>query len=442
MLDFVQQLVSGIALGCVYGLIALGFVLVYKATEVVNFAQGDLMMLGGFFAFTFIGMLGLNYWLGFAGAVICMALFGMLAERVVVRPILGYPQFSIIMATIGLGYFLRSIVGMIWGTDDFKIETPFSQGVLRIGSLVLAYDKLSVIAATVILCALLYLFFNRTTLGTAMRASSENMLAAYYMGIPVKRVVSIVWAICCGGRDRRRRAAGADHLHPFQCRPRAGTEGVSCRRARRLRLHSRRGGRRRADRRDREHGRLLPAAGLEGRRALHRSAGGAAAQARRPVRCSYAEEGLMRFLFKTDYEDDIRLFPHSGYVVSYGILLALLVIAPFVLSSYLVSQLVFVCIYATVGVGLLILTGFTGQASLGHAAFLAIGAYTAAYLQQYNVPFPVYFLAAGAVDRRGRRAGRISGAAAAGHLPRHRDDFLCLHRRGSPGALGKRDPRQ
>jgi branched-chain amino acid transport system permease protein len=103
----------------------------------------------------------------------------------------------------------------------------------------------------------------------------------------------------------------------------------------------------------------------------------------------------MRFLFKTDYEDDIRLMPHSGYAFSYGILLALLVIAPFVLSSYIMSQLVFVCIYATVGVGLLILTGFTGQASLGHAAFLAIGAYTAAYLQQYNVPFPVYFLAAG-----------------------------------------------
>jgi branched-subunit amino acid ABC-type transport system permease component len=149
MLDFVQQLVSGIALGCVYGLIALGFVLVYKATEVVNFAQGDLMMLGGFFAFTFIGILGLNYWIGFAAAVAAMALFGMLAERVVVRPILGYPQFSIIMATIGLGYFLRSVVGMIWGTDDFKIETPFSHGVMRIGSLVLADDKLSVIAATI-----------------------------------------------------------------------------------------------------------------------------------------------------------------------------------------------------------------------------------------------------------------------------------------------------
>ena len=103
----------------------------------------------------------------------------------------------------------------------------------------------------------------------------------------------------------------------------------------------------------------------------------------------------MRFLFKTDYDDDIRLFPHSGYVISYGTLFALLVIAPFVLSSYLVSQLVFVCIYATVGVALLILTGFTGQASLGHAAFLAIGAYTTAYLQQFNVPFPIYFIAAG-----------------------------------------------
>src|SRR5262244_1075793 len=103
----------------------------------------------------------------------------------------------------------------------------------------------------------------------------------------------------------------------------------------------------------------------------------------------------MRFLFKTDYEDDIRLFPHSGYVWSYGALFVLLVIAPYALSSYLISQLVFVCIYATVGVALLILTGFTGQASLGHAAFLAVGAYTTAYLQQYNVPFPVYFLAAG-----------------------------------------------
>src|SRR5947208_13544489 len=179
MLDFVQQLVSGVALGCVYGLIALGFVLVYKATEVVNFAQGDLMMLGGFFAFTFIGMMGLNYWLGFAGAVIAMAAFGMLAERVVVRPILGYPQFSIIMATIGLGYFLRSVVGMIWGTDDLKIETPFSQGVLRIGSLVLAYDKLSVVAVSVMHRAVVDTLFQLPSVGTAVRERAVEIVAAH-----------------------------------------------------------------------------------------------------------------------------------------------------------------------------------------------------------------------------------------------------------------------
>ncbi len=151
MLDFIQQLVSGIALGCVYGLIALGFVLIYKATEVVNFAQGDLMMPGGFFAYTFISQLGLGDWTGFGLAVLTMGLVGMLIERLLVRPILGYPQFAIVVATIGLGYFLRSAAGTIWGTDDLKIDNPFATGVIRIGDPVLAHGKLSVIVATVIL---------------------------------------------------------------------------------------------------------------------------------------------------------------------------------------------------------------------------------------------------------------------------------------------------
>ncbi len=199
MFDFVQQLVNGIAVGCIYGLIALGFVLIYKATEVVNFAQGELMMLGGFFAFTFMTLMGLNYWIGFLLAVICMALLGSAIERVVVRPILGYPQFSIVMATIGLGFFARSIAGMIWSTDDLKIETPFSESVtenvVRIGGLVIADDKVSIIVATVLLCVVLYFFFSRTRMGVAMQATSQNMLAAYYMGIPVKRVFSMIWAI-------------------------------------------------------------------------------------------------------------------------------------------------------------------------------------------------------------------------------------------------------
>src|SRR5690606_17712647 len=107
MIDFIQQLIGGVALGCVYGLIALGFVLIYKATEVVNFGQGEIMMLGAFLSYTFIVMLGLDYWIGFLLCVIAMAIIGSLMERVVIRPILGYPQFSVVMATIGLGLVLR-----------------------------------------------------------------------------------------------------------------------------------------------------------------------------------------------------------------------------------------------------------------------------------------------------------------------------------------------
>jgi branched-chain amino acid transport system permease protein len=105
----------------------------------------------------------------------------------------------------------------------------------------------------------------------------------------------------------------------------------------------------------------------------------------------------MRTIFKTDYDQDIRLFKHAGYYWSYGTLMLLVLLAPLAVGSYLQSQIVFVFIYAIVGVGLLILVGFTGQASLGHAAFLAIGAYTAAYMQRLGVPFVVYFPLAGAI---------------------------------------------
>lgn len=204
MLDFAQQLIGGIALGCVYGLIALGFVLIYKATEVVNFAQGEIMMLGAFLSFTFITTLGLNYWLAFLLCIVAMAILGAIMERLVIRPILGYPQFSIVMATIGLGLVIRSLAGIIWGTDDLRIETPFTNGVYRVGSLVIAWDALSIIVATALLCAALYTFFRFTRVGIAMQATSQNMLAAYYMGIPVKRMFSLIWSLsaivaCCAG---------------------------------------------------------------------------------------------------------------------------------------------------------------------------------------------------------------------------------------------------
>jgi len=190
-----QLLISGLSQGCVYGLIALGFVLIYKATEMVNFAQGDLMMLGAFVAYAFIDQLGLPFALGVLAAIVTMALVGMLIERTVLRPMIGEPAFAVLMITIGLGFVLRAVAGIAWGNEPRSISSPFAGGVLRIGQLAVGYENLAIIGGTVLLCLLLWAFFRFTRIGVAMQAASQNQLAAYYCGIPVKRIYSLVWAM-------------------------------------------------------------------------------------------------------------------------------------------------------------------------------------------------------------------------------------------------------
>ena len=197
-LRLLQLMVNGAAGGCIYGLIALGFVMIYKATEVINFAQGDILMLAGFAAYTFISWLGLNYWLGAALAVITTAAFGYLLDVIVIRRVIGQPQFAVVMLTLGLGFIFRAVAGITWGYDSVGYDTPFTNHTIRIGTFVLGYDSLSIIGGTVLLCAVLYLFFNRTRLGVAMQAASQNQLAAYYMGIPVRTVFSLIWAVSAG----------------------------------------------------------------------------------------------------------------------------------------------------------------------------------------------------------------------------------------------------
>jgi branched-chain amino acid transport system permease protein len=194
--ELLQLLVGGVAQGCVYGLIALGFVLIYKATEMVNFAQGDLMMLGAFVALTFIGSWGMNYWLGLLAAAAAMAVFGYLLDAAVLRRIIGQPQFAVVILTISVGFLFRSAAGFIWGheTQSFP-ETPFTNRVSDVGGLILSWEHLSIICGTLILAGLLYLFFNFTRLGNAMQAASQNQLAAYYVGVPVKHINSLIWGL-------------------------------------------------------------------------------------------------------------------------------------------------------------------------------------------------------------------------------------------------------
>jgi branched-chain amino acid transport system permease protein len=193
-----QLIVNGAASGCIYGLIALGFVLIYKATEMVNFAQGDVMMLGGFVAFSLIANFHLPYWVGGLLAIVITAAFGYALDALVLRRVIGQPQFAVVMLTLGLGFIFRAVAGITWGYDSVGFNTPFTNKTANIGGLVLGQDNLSIIVGTVLLCGVLYLFFSKTRVGVAMQAASQNQLAAYYMGIPVRTIFSLIWAISAG----------------------------------------------------------------------------------------------------------------------------------------------------------------------------------------------------------------------------------------------------
>lgn len=132
-MDIAQLLVGGVTNGCVYGLVALGFVLIYKATESVNFAQGDFMMLGAFVALQFVNddHWGLPFALGVALATLTMGAIGYLIEATIIRRLFGQPQFSVVILTIAMGFVIRFFAGLIWGHEPSTLQTPMAGRVLR-----------------------------------------------------------------------------------------------------------------------------------------------------------------------------------------------------------------------------------------------------------------------------------------------------------------------
>lgn len=196
-----QESISGIALGCIYALIALGFTLIYKATEVVNFAQGELMMVGAyvnfFFVTTFVSSSGeATLWtfiIALIGSIIFALAFGWILDLIINRPLKDAPIFSVIMATISLSIILRAIVAMIAGPMSLLPISPFGNNVVNIGSVVISILDLFIIGSAVILVLMFYYFFNKTRWGIATQATSEDPIAAQLMGIPVHRVHSLVW---------------------------------------------------------------------------------------------------------------------------------------------------------------------------------------------------------------------------------------------------------
>ncbi|MGI9248539.1 MAG: branched-chain amino acid ABC transporter permease [Woeseiaceae bacterium] len=193
--DVIHLAVTGLAQGCAYGLIALGFVLIYKATEVVNFAHGEFMMLGAFTVLAYSEAMGGSFWPAFVLGCLTIGAVGYLIDAQIMRRIIGQSSASIFILTVAFGFIFRSLAGMIWGFNTLSLDTPFDGEFTLGGDLAIATDRVAIIVATILLCVVLYLFFSRTRYGIAMQAASQNQLAAFYMGIPVKRLVSVTWAI-------------------------------------------------------------------------------------------------------------------------------------------------------------------------------------------------------------------------------------------------------
>ncbi len=155
------------------------------------------MMFGAFITIwlTNSDYLGVNFWLAVPIALLIMGALGYLLDMVVLQRMFGQPQIAVVILTIALGFILRFAAGAIWGHEPQSLEFPFAGSAIRLGDLVLGIEEVAVIVVTLLLTLVLYLFFNQTKLGMGMQAASQNQLAAYYMGIPVKRIQSLVWGL-------------------------------------------------------------------------------------------------------------------------------------------------------------------------------------------------------------------------------------------------------
>jgi branched-chain amino acid transport system permease protein len=192
---FIDLMTNGLLVGLMYALIALGFVLIYKATSIINFAQGDLVMFAGYAAAVMLGLRGLPLWLMVLILCIGMIALGFVLERCILRPMIGQPLVSVIMVTIGLSFVLQGLVAIIWGAGTRKLELPVRLAPYVIGPVFIS--PINVVAAVIALVFLIAfgLFFTRSRFGIAMRAVADDQQAAMVVGIRVSRVFALSWAI-------------------------------------------------------------------------------------------------------------------------------------------------------------------------------------------------------------------------------------------------------
>ncbi len=199
MTFFFEVLIGGLLAGVMYSLVALGFVLIYKASGVFNFAQGAMVF---FAALTFVGLqekFALPFWGALVLALAAMVVLGILTERIVLRPLVNQPQITLFMATIGLSFFIEGLAQLIWGTNVRRLDIglkdePIAAVLERFDMAISSFDLTAALVAGV-LVAVLAVFFQVTRVGRALRAVADDHQAALAVGIPLKQIWAIVWSV-------------------------------------------------------------------------------------------------------------------------------------------------------------------------------------------------------------------------------------------------------
>ena len=191
-MDIIQFFINGVIMGGIYALIALGFVLIYKASKVLNFAQGELVMVGAFSFLAFYSVLPL--WLALLLTIILAGLIGFLIERIVLRPLIGEPILSVIMVTLALSYLMRGIILTLFG-PDIKPFPQFISGSIEFGGIVIPKIYLAGFLISIAVIIIFLIFFKKTILGITMRAVADDQIAAMSLGVSVEKIFAIAWAI-------------------------------------------------------------------------------------------------------------------------------------------------------------------------------------------------------------------------------------------------------
>ena len=392
-------------------------------------------------------LVGFPFWLAFVATVLAMGVFGIALERVVIRPILGQPAFTLVMLTIGIGYVARGLVTMIpgIGTETHTLPVPYKDQIWNVGALVLNVEQMVVIGATAVLCAALLrdvpLHPGRHRDAGLVAEPARRLLH----GHPGARLNGLVWGLAAAVAAVAGLLLAPDHLRPRQHglhRPEGDSRGG--RRRLRQPARARSSAASSSASSNRSPASTCPRASRTSRRTSSccscswssRTASSARSCARRSKNSRCASSSRPATSRTSAWPSTAgtcsgtacwcwRCSPRPGSF-----------------AEYWLAQLTFVLIYSVVGLGLMLLSGFTGLFSLGHAAFLGVGAYTEAALVNAGVPFPHRAGGGGAALGGGRRRRRPAGAARQGHLPGDRDDRLRLHRRRGVRALGERDRRQ